>query len=230
MLAEKARHDPIRVMARDLGRDGRGGLRTPGAGRQARSRRRCGRSRRAAADASGRSDAERRGARDVQFRAGASASCATAGTRVEAGTSVIRLMRRASLQRPARAVGCAGPRGGPMRRAVPAAESRWRAACGVAGPRTRCGRAIMTALPTAAQGWLYLAVLLDLRSRLRGRVGGPLATLEDRSVAGAAWQMARRVSRQTAPHWLHHSDRGCQHTSDRLSASVLTAASGVAAA
>jgi transposase InsO family protein len=67
----------------------------------------------------------------------------------------------------------------------------------------------LTALPTA-QGWLYLAVLLDLWSR---RVVGwaVRATLET-DVVLAAWHMALG-RRQTVPQ-LHHSDRGCQYTSD----------------
>ena len=63
----------------------------------------------------------------------------------------------------------------------------------------------LTALPTA-QGWLYLAVLLDLWSRRV--VGWALrATLETELVT-AAWQMAVG-RRQAVPH-LHHSDRGAQ--------------------
>lgn len=67
----------------------------------------------------------------------------------------------------------------------------------------------LTALPTA-QGWLYLAVVLDLWSR---RVVGwaVRATLET-EVVMAAWHMAVG-RRQTTPS-LHHSDRGCQYTSD----------------
>jgi transposase InsO family protein len=67
----------------------------------------------------------------------------------------------------------------------------------------------LTAVPTA-QGWLYLAVLLDLWSR---RVVGwaVRATLET-DVVLAAWHMA--VGRRQAVPQLHHSDRGCQYTSD----------------
>ena len=66
----------------------------------------------------------------------------------------------------------------------------------------------LTAVPTA-QGWLYLAVLLDLWSR---RVVGwaVRATLETEVVI-AAWHMA--VGRRQAVPLLHHSDRGCQYTS-----------------
>jgi putative transposase len=67
----------------------------------------------------------------------------------------------------------------------------------------------ITALPTT-EGWLYLAVLLDLCSR---RVVGWATdrTLET-SLVSTAWQRAL-VHRGTAPR-LHHSDRGCQYTSD----------------
>jgi putative transposase len=66
----------------------------------------------------------------------------------------------------------------------------------------------LTALPTA-QGWLYLAVLLDLWSR---RVVGwaMRATLETEVVI-AAWHMA--VGRRQAVPLLHHSDQGAQYTS-----------------
>jgi transposase InsO family protein len=78
----------------------------------------------------------------------------------------------------------------------------------VTGPN-RVWAADLTALPTG-QGWLYLAVLIDLWSR---RVVGwaVRATLEAELVV-AAWHMAVG-RRQTAPH-LHHSDRGAQYTSD----------------
>ena len=78
----------------------------------------------------------------------------------------------------------------------------------VSGPN-RVWAGDLTALPTA-QGWLYVAVLLDLWSR---RVVGwaVRGTLETEIVV-AAWHMAVG-RRQTAPH-LHHSDRGSQYTSD----------------
>jgi putative transposase len=77
----------------------------------------------------------------------------------------------------------------------------------VAGPN-RVWAGDVTAVPTA-QGWLYLAVLLDLWSR---RVVGwaVRATLETEVVI-AAWHMA--VGRRQAVPLLHHSDRGAQYTS-----------------
>jgi len=69
----------------------------------------------------------------------------------------------------------------------------------------------ITAIPTG-EGWLYLAVLLDLYSR---RVVGWAVrpTLETELVC-AAWRLASE-RRQPAAGLIHHSDRGCQYTSDR---------------
>jgi putative transposase len=73
----------------------------------------------------------------------------------------------------------------------------------------RVWTADITALPTG-EGWLYLAVLLDLYSR---RVVGwaVRATLETELVA-AAWHMAID-RRRPAAGLIHHSDRGSQYTS-----------------
>ena len=75
----------------------------------------------------------------------------------------------------------------------------------------RVWTADITAIPTG-EGWLYLAVLLDLYSR---RVVGWAVrpTLETELVC-AAWHMAN-ARRRPAAGLLHHSDRGCQYTSDR---------------
>jgi putative transposase len=75
----------------------------------------------------------------------------------------------------------------------------------------RVWTADITAIPTG-EGWLYLAVLLDLYSR---RVVGWAVrpTLETELVC-ATWHMAS-ARRQPAPGLIHHSDRGCQYTSDR---------------
>ena len=77
----------------------------------------------------------------------------------------------------------------------------------VAGPN-RVWAGDVTALPTG-QGWLYMAVLLDLWSR---RVVGWAVrpTLETELVVAAGHMAVGR--RQTAPE-LHHSDRGAQYTS-----------------
>jgi transposase InsO family protein len=78
----------------------------------------------------------------------------------------------------------------------------------------RVWTADITAIPTG-DGWLYLAILLDLYSR---RVVGWAArpTLETELVC-AAWAMACG-RRHPARGLVHHSDRGCQYTSDRYQA------------
>jgi putative transposase len=67
----------------------------------------------------------------------------------------------------------------------------------------------LTALPTA-EGWLYVAVLLDLWSRRV--VGWAVRPTLETPIVVAAWHMAVG-RRQTTPQ-LHHSDRGSQYTSD----------------
>lgn len=61
-----------------------------------------------------------------------------------------------------------------------------------------------------AQGWLFLAVVLDLFSRRV--VGWSMSEQMDTGFILAAWQMAY-LSRYPAPGLLHHSDRGSQYTS-----------------
>ena len=68
----------------------------------------------------------------------------------------------------------------------------------------------ITAIPTT-DGWLYLAVLLDLFSRRI--VGWALASTLDTSLVLTAWQ--RALVRRRQPPRLHHSDRGGQYTSAR---------------
>jgi putative transposase len=84
----------------------------------------------------------------------------------------------------------------------------------VAAPN-RVWVADITALSTY-EGWLYLAVLLDLYSR---RIVGWAVdrTLETRLVT-TAWRQAV-TRRGTAPQ-LHHSDRGSQYTSARFQAEL----------
>jgi transposase InsO family protein len=65
----------------------------------------------------------------------------------------------------------------------------------------------ITYLPTA-DGWLYLAVLLDLHSR--AVVGWAMSEYLDASLALAALRMALE-RRQPAPGLVHHSDRGVQY-------------------
>jgi putative transposase len=78
----------------------------------------------------------------------------------------------------------------------------------------RVWTADITAIP-AREGWMYLAVLLDLYSRRV--VGWAMRPTLDTELVCAAWQMAI-VRRCPADGLIHHSDRGCQYTSDRYQA------------
>jgi putative transposase len=60
-------------------------------------------------------------------------------------------------------------------------------------------------------GWLYLAAVLDLFSR--AIVGWAMATTQDEALVTQALQMAL-ARREIHAELLHHSDRGCQYTSD----------------
>jgi transposase InsO family protein len=77
----------------------------------------------------------------------------------------------------------------------------------------------ITYIPTA-QGWLYLAVILDLYSRRI--VGWAMSDSLERHLVIAALYMAIQ-RRQPPPGLLHHSDRGSQYASDDYQA-VLTQA------
>ena len=67
----------------------------------------------------------------------------------------------------------------------------------------------ITYVPTA-QGWLYLAVILDLSSRVV--VGWSMSDCCDEELVENALNMAV-VRRRPKAGLLHHSDRGCQYTS-----------------
>lgn len=67
----------------------------------------------------------------------------------------------------------------------------------------------ITYIPTA-EGWLYLAVVLDLYSRRI--VGWAMSNSLERPLVLAALQMALDI-RQPPPGLLHHSDRGSQYAS-----------------
>lgn len=71
-----------------------------------------------------------------------------------------------------------------------------------------------TAIPTT-EGWLYLAVILDLFSRLV--VGWAMASTEDEQLVELALRMAV-AQRHPPTALLHHSDRGSEFTSDRYRA------------
>ncbi len=60
------------------------------------------------------------------------------------------------------------------------------------------------------EGWLYLAVVLDLFSRRV--IGWAMRETMDTALVEAALRMALE-DRQPAKGWLHHSDQGCQYTS-----------------
>jgi transposase InsO family protein len=98
------------------------------------------------------------------------------------------------------------------RTAVPAANHLARRFA-VAAPN-RVWAADITAIPTR-DGWLYLAVLIDLWSRRI--VGWAVRPTLETDVVCAALQLAvaRRAWRRGL---LHHSDRGAQYTSDRYQA------------
>lgn len=62
-----------------------------------------------------------------------------------------------------------------------------------------------------AEGWLFLAVILDLHSRRV--VGWAMSDQLNSDLADSAWQMAL-FTRQPPAGLLHHSDRGSQYTSE----------------
>jgi transposase InsO family protein len=68
----------------------------------------------------------------------------------------------------------------------------------------------VTYIPTG-EGWLYLAVLLDLFSRRV--VGWATSAVNDRELALEALRRALR-SRRPAPGLVHHTDRGSPYASD----------------
>lgn len=68
----------------------------------------------------------------------------------------------------------------------------------------------ITAIPTG-EGWLYLAVVLDVFSRLV--VGWAMAPVQDEHLAEQALRMALG-RREPQAELLHHSDRGSEYTSD----------------
>lgn len=77
----------------------------------------------------------------------------------------------------------------------------------------------ITYLPTA-QGWVYLAVVLDLFSRKV--VGWALSNSLATELVSAALRQAVETRRPTGQHLLHHSDRGCQYTSDAYQQTLRT--------
>src|SRR6266704_7059290 len=68
-----------------------------------------------------------------------------------------------------------------------------------------------------AEGWLFLAVILDLFSRLV--VGWAMAATEDSELTELGLRMAV-ARRHPGSDLLHHSDRGTEFTSDRYQAAL----------
>lgn len=68
-----------------------------------------------------------------------------------------------------------------------------------------------------AEGWLYVAVILDLFSRLV--VGWAMAAREDSELTELALRMAV-ARRHPGADLLHHSDRGTEFTSERYQAAL----------
>ncbi len=69
------------------------------------------------------------------------------------------------------------------------------------------------------EGWLYLAAVLDLFSR--AIVGWEMAAIQDEQLVEQALNMAL-VCRRPHADLLHHSDRGCQYTSQEYQALLIS--------
>lgn len=79
-----------------------------------------------------------------------------------------------------------------------------------AAPAPNCKWASDITYIDTAEGWLYLAVVLDLFSRRV--VGWAMASQIDTALVQSAWQMAWS-QRRPPTGLLHHSDQGSQYTS-----------------
>ena len=77
----------------------------------------------------------------------------------------------------------------------------------------------ITYLPTAS-GWVYLAVVLDLFARKV--VGWSMRTSLATELVSEALRRAIEARRPHGQQLLHHSDRGCQYTSDDYQATLRT--------
>ena len=116
------------------------------------------------------------------------------------------LMRQANLK-PRRA--WRRPQTTNSRHASPIAPNRLNQQFAVAAPNRVWGSDI-TALWTRREGWLYVAIVVDLFSRKV--VGWACAASMATPLVLRAFQMARG-RRQPKPGLLHHSDRGSQYAS-----------------
>jgi putative transposase len=72
---------------------------------------------------------------------------------------------------------------------------------------------------STSDGWLYLAVLLDLYSRRV--VGWAMSDRIDTELALSALRMAAST-RALEPGWIHHTDRDCRYGSDEYLAALET--------
>ena len=77
----------------------------------------------------------------------------------------------------------------------------------------------ITYLPTA-QGWVYLAVVLDLYSRKV--VGWTISDSLSTSIVTSAMRKAIEARQPNTEELMHHSDRGCQYTSDQFQTMLRT--------
>jgi putative transposase len=77
----------------------------------------------------------------------------------------------------------------------------------------------ITYLPTAT-GWVYLAVVLDLFGRKV--VGWSIGTSLETELVSDALRRAIESRRPDGKKLLHHSDRGCQYTSDAYQQTLMT--------
>ena len=127
------------------------------------------------------------------------------------------LMRQANLK-PRRA--WRRPQTTNSRHASPIAPNRLNQQFAVAAPNRVWGSDI-TALWTRREGWLYIAIVVDLFSRKV--VGWACAASMATPLVLRALQMARG-RRQPKPGLLHHSDRGSQYASDAYQQQLRAAA------
>ncbi len=134
------------------------------------------------------------------------------GTRV-GRKRVARVMRGAALV--ARARGKRAPQTTNSAHDLPIAPNRLDRQFAVVEPN-RVWVSDITYIPTT-QGWLYLAVVLDLASR--AVVGWAMGDRIDTGLALAALRMAL-AARRPPPGLLHHSDRGTQYAATEYQAAL----------
>ena len=77
-------------------------------------------------------------------------------------------------------------------------------------------------LPADGAGWVYLAVVLDLFSR---KVVGWAEHVAGDGAGSSALRRAIEARRPEGGQLLHHSDRGCQYTSDAYQRTLRPSAS-----